>query len=114
MSLSLVIPVSGLAWTTSLPTGLHDRLNTMYRIIGGGCYLVTHAPLTGQFDMWVDDDGLATQAPNAPATLLAQRFGHTQRTYHGKAIITGPETPAGFADLTHEQVAHLRDLMGRS
>lgn len=114
MSLSLVIPADGQTSTEALPKDHTERFKAMYRLIGGDCRLVELVALSDQFDMWVDQEGVYTQEPNTPATMLAQRFGLTWQTYHGTAIITGPELPTGPADLTQEQVALLLDLMVRA
>lgn len=111
---ALVIKPDGQTHTEDLPTDVLLRLKTMYALIGNRCMAVQLVTLSDQFDMWVDEEGLCTQPPNPKATLLAQRFGLTWDTYHGPAIITGPEVSSGIAVLADEQIAHLRDLMANS
>ncbi|MGI5201578.1 DUF3846 domain-containing protein [Spirillospora sp. CA-108201] len=114
MSFCLVIPADGHTYTETLPNDLHDRFEAMYEVIGRDCHLVELLPLSDQFLMWLDEEGLHRPQPNSPATMLAQRFGWVSQTYHGTAIITGPELPTGLADLSKEQVALLLDLMARA
>lgn len=71
------------------------------------CRTVDCVGLTGRLDMWLDDEGLATQPVNPVATLLARRYGLTEQPYHGPVLICGCDREGESVDLTREQLIGL-------
>jgi hypothetical protein len=64
-----------------------DVLADLYRMIG--CRTVDVVALDDDLDMWLDDEGAYTAAPNAAATAIAQTFGFVWQPYFGTVVITG-------------------------
>lgn len=81
-------------------------LNTMYESIG--CRSVDVVRLTGQIDMWVDDEGMYTQSLNPLATLLARRYGRVHQGYFGPALIAGFTADGETVNLTDDQANAIR------
>ncbi|MFF5011474.1 DUF3846 domain-containing protein [Streptomyces phaeochromogenes] len=65
-------------------------------------------PLTRQWDMWIDDEGLYNHPVNPAATALAQRFGLTHQRYYGPVLLTGgPDAEGNTLPLLRQQLIGL-------
>lgn len=62
-------------------------LADLYRMIG--CRTVDVVALDDDLDMWLDNEGAYTAAPNPAATAIAQTFGFIWQPYFGTAVFTG-------------------------
>jgi hypothetical protein len=98
---ALVISVNGEVAEIDLSQP-QDTLAAMYTQLE--CRSVDVVRLTGQIDMWIDDEGLYTQKINPAATLLAQRYGFVWQPYHGPVLLCGVDDEGASVNLTRDQV----------
>ena len=62
--------------------------------------------------MWLDDEGVYTQAVNKPATLLARRFGYVYQPYFGPVVLCSADEEGNSIDLTRDQLLALLVRLG--
>ncbi|WP_171075239.1 DUF3846 domain-containing protein [Nonomuraea basaltis] len=89
----------------NLPDNGHDRLHTMYKVLG--CSYVDVVRLTDNLDMWLDDMGLYDKTVNMPATMLARRFGKVWQPYFGPVLLCSVDDEGNSIDLTEDQAIGL-------
>lgn len=83
--------------------------NTLQWLYGTiGCHTVDVVELGDGLSLWLDDEGLLTQAPrlNLPATALAASFGELRQGLYGPAVLLGGTNEDGDTLGLSEEMAN--------